>query len=187
MWIGFIVASPVWLWQIWAFLVPGLTKKEKRLGRIFIGAALVLFAGGVYMGTQTFTNAVELLLGATPDNASNLPSATEYFSFVTRFILAFGLSFMLPILLMALNVLGILSGRMMLKGWRFAIIVIATFAAIMTPTPDVWTMFLLSAPLLVLFYGSAGLALVLDKIRGRREAKSRPEWMEISDDKASAL
>ena len=68
-----------------------------------------------------------------------------------------------------------------------AIIVIATFAAIMTPTPDVWTMFLLSAPLLVLFYGSAGLALVLDKIRGRREAKSRPEWMEISDDKASAL
>lgn len=187
MWIGFIVASPVWLWQIWAFLVPGLTKKEKRLGRIFIGAALVLFAGGVYMGTQTFTNAVELLLGATPDNASNLPSATEYFSFVTRFILAFGLSFMLPILLMALNVLGILSGRMMLKGWRFAIIVIATFAAIMTPTPDVWTMFLLSAPLLVLFYGSAGLALVLDKIRGRREAKSRPDWMEISDDKASAL
>lgn len=186
-WLGLILASPVWMWQIWAFLVPGLTKKEKRVGRTFILAALVLFAAGVYMGTQTFKNAVELLLGATPENASNLPSATEYFSFVTRFILAFGLSFMLPILLMALNVLGFLKGRMMLKGWRFAVIIAFTFAAIMTPTPDVYTMFLMAAPLCVLFFGTAALALVLDKWRARREAKARPEWMDTADDKASAL
>lgn len=187
MWVGFILAAPVWLWQIWAFLLPGLTPKEKRIGGGFLVTALILFAAGVYMGSLTFKNAVELLLGATPDHASNLPDAGTYFSFVTRFILAFGLSFMLPILLLALNMVGVLPGRVMIKGWRIAVIAIATFSAIMTPTPDAWTMFLMSAPLLVLFYGSAGIAILLDKRRAKRTDKELASWRTVPDDQASAL
>ncbi|MEU0572905.1 twin-arginine translocase subunit TatC [Dermacoccus nishinomiyaensis] len=186
-WAGLILAAPVWLWQIWAFLVPGLTPREKRVGRIFIAAAIVLFACGVYMGSLTFGNAVEMFISATPRGAANFADGGMYFSFVTRFILSFGLTFMLPILLLALNAVGVLKGRIMLKGWRFAVIIAVAFAAIMTPTPDVYTMFLMAVPLIVLFFGSAGLALALDAWRARKEKRERPAWMDVSDDQASAL
>ena len=177
----------MWLWQIWAFLVPGLTPREKRVGRIFVASAIVLFACGVYMGSLTFGNAVEMFISATPRGAANFADGGMYFSFVTRFILSFGLTFMLPILLLALNAVGVLKGRIMLKGWRFAVIIAVAFAAIMTPTPDVYTMFLMAVPLIVLFFGSAGLALALDAWRARKEKHERPAWMDVSDDQASAL
>ena len=187
LWAGFILAAPVWLWEIWAFLVPGLTKKEKRLARIFIGAAIPLFAGGVWMGTLLFPSTIEMLIGQTPSGAVNFPNAPDYFSFVSRLILACGLSFLLPVFLMGLNTARILPGRVMLKGWRVAIIAIVTFSALMTPTGDAWTMFVMSAPLLVLFYGSVALAFIMDKIRARKDIHERPAWMDTADDKASAL
>ena len=170
-----------------SFLVPGLTPREKRVGRIFVASAIVLFACGVYMGSLTFGNAVEMFISATPRGAANFADGGMYFSFVTRFILSFGLTFMLPILLLALNAVGVLKGRIMLKGWRFAVIIAVAFAAIMTPTPDVYTMFLMAVPLIVLFFGSAGLALALDAWRARKEKHERPAWMDVSDDQASAL
>lgn len=187
LWIGFILAVPVWLWEIWAFLVPGLTKKEKRMAILFVGSAIPLFVAGVFMGTLVFPSTIELLIGATPNGAVNFPTAMEYFSFVSRFILSFGLAFLLPIFLMGLNTARLLPARRMLQGWRIAIIAIATFSALMTPTGDVWTMFVMSAPLLVLFYGSVALAAVMDKLRGRKDEQTRPDWMNTADDKASAL
>lgn len=186
-WIGFILAAPVWLWQIWAFLVPGLTKKEKRLGRAFIGAAIPLFLGGVYMGYRCYGMTISVLMDATPDGAVNFPTASEYFSFVSRFILAFGLSFLMPVFLMALNTARILPARVMIKGWRFAIIAIVLFSALMTPTGDVWTMFIMSAPLIVLYYLTVALAALLDKLRARRDGAQRPAWMDTADTQASAL
>ena len=179
-WAGTIMSSPMWLWQVWAFIVPGLTKKEKRVSLMFIAAIVPLFLGGCWFGYTTLPKAVEILLSFTPDGAANLPEAALYFSFVTRFILVFGLAFLFPVVLVALNVVGV---HVMLKGWRPAIVIIALFAAIATPTPDPSTMLLLMTPLVVLYFVAYGVARLLD---GRR-VKARPDWLKGSDDEASAL
>lgn len=182
-WAGTIMSAPMWLWQAWAFIVPGLTKKEKRISLMFVAAIVPLFLGGCWFGYSTLPKAVEILLGFTPEGAANLPEAALYFSFVTRFILVFGFAFLFPVVLVALNVVGVLPSHIMLRGWRPAIVLIVVFAAIATPTPDPYTMLLLATPLVMLYFVAYGIARLLD----RRKAKDRPEWLEASDEEASAL
>ena len=181
--VGFILASPVWLYQVWGFIVPGLTKREKRTTMLFVGAAVPLFLGGCFLATKVVPKAVEVLLGFTPQGAANLPDAALYLTFVTRFILAFGLAFLLPVFLVGLNVAHILPARVMLKGWRIAVILIFVFSAMMTPTPDAWTMLALAFPMIALFYGAVGVSALLDRRRSRHE----PEWLKVPDDEASPL
>ena len=183
MFVGVIVASPVWLYQVWGFIVPGLTKREKRTSIAFIGAAVPLFLLGCFLATLAVPRAVEVLLGFTPQGAVNLPDAALYLTFVTRFILAFGLAFLLPVFLVGLNAAHVLPARIMLKGWRIAVILIFVFAAMMTPTPDAWTMLALAFPMVALFYAAVGIATLLDRRRTRRE----PEWTKVADDEASPL
>ena len=182
-WAGTIMSAPMWLWQAWAFVVPGLSRKEKRISLMFIAAIVPLFLGGCWFGYTTLPKAVEILLGFTPEGAANLPEASLYFSFVTRFILVFGIAFLFPVVLVALNVVGVLPSRVMLKGWRPAIVIIFVFAAIATPTPDPYTMLLLATPLIILYFVAYGVARILD----RRRAQDRPDWLEASDDEASTL
>src|SRR6478609_5603321 len=113
--VGVIIASPVWLYELWAFIVPGLTRRERRTAAAFIAAAVPLFLGGCYLALWALPQAVEVLLGFTPSGAVNLTNASDYLSFVTRFILAFGLAFLLPVLLVALNAANVLPARVMLK------------------------------------------------------------------------
>ena len=181
--VGVIVASPVWLYQVWGFIVPGLTKREKRTTMAFIGAAVPLFLGGCFFATQAVPRAIEVLLGFTPQGAANLPDAALYLTFVMRFILAFGLAFLLPVFLVGLNVAHVLPARIMLKGWRIAVILIFVFAAMMTPTPDAWTMLVLALPMVGFFYAAVGISTLLDRRRARRE----PDWANIADDEASPL
>lgn len=183
MWLGVIVASPIWLWQLWAFVVPGLTKKEKRYAIVFIGAALPLFLGGCALANYVLPTAVRVLIEFTPMGAWNLIPADQYLAFVTRFILAFGLAFLVPVVLVALNVAHVLPARIMLKGWRIAIVLNFVFAAMMTPTPDAWTMIALATPMCVLYFGAVGIAALID----RRRAKDRPDWADLPDEEASAL
>jgi len=183
MFVGVIVASPVWLFQVWGFIVPGLTKREKRTAMAFVGAAAPLFLTGCFLATRVVPRAVEILIGFTPQGAANLPDAALYLTFVTRFILAFGLAFLLPVFLVGLNVAHILPARVMLKGWRIAVLLIFVFAAAMTPTPDAWTMLVLAFPMVGLFYAAVGVSMVLDKRRARRE----PDWAKVPDDEASPL
>jgi sec-independent protein translocase protein TatC len=181
--IGIIVASPVWLYQLWGFIVPGLTKREKRTSVAFIAAAVPLFLLGCFLAALAVPRAVEVLLGFTPQGAANLPDAALYLNFVMRFILAFGLAFLLPVFLVGLNVAHVLPARIMLKGWRIAVILIFVFAAMMTPTPDAWTMLALAFPMVGLFYAAVGIATILDRRRLGRE----PEWTKVPDDEASSL
>ncbi|HEY8621086.1 MAG TPA: twin-arginine translocase subunit TatC [Dermatophilaceae bacterium] len=181
--VGVILASPVWLYQVWGFIVPGLTKREKRTAMAFVGAAAPLFLAGCFLATRVVPNAVEILIGFTPKGAANLPDAALYLTFVTRFILAFGLAFLLPVFLVGLNVAHILPARVMLKGWRVAVLLIFVFAAMMTPTPDAWTMLVLALPMVGLFYAAVGVSMLLDRRRARRE----PEWLKVPDDEASPL
>ena len=181
--VGVIISSPIWLWQIWGFVVPGLTRREKRTAAAFILAAVPLFVAGCYAAYLVFPKAVVILLGFTPEGAVNLINASDYLGFVTRFILAFGIAFLLPVFLVALNVAHVLTARVMLGGWRVAVIVIFVFAAMMTPTPDPWTMLALAVPMVALFYAAVGVAWVID----RRRRRADPEWLRVADDEASAL
>ena len=183
MFVGVIVASPVWLFQVWGFIVPGLTKREKRITVAFIGAAVPLFLLGCLFATIAVPRAIEVLIGFTPQGAANLPDAALYLTFVTRFILAFGLAFLLPVFLVGLNAAHVLPARIMLKGWRIAVLLIFVFAAMMTPTPDAWTMLVLALPMVGFFFAAVGVATLLDRRRARRE----PEWAKVADDEASPL
>ncbi|GAA4122192.1 twin-arginine translocase subunit TatC [Knoellia locipacati] len=182
-WAGTILSAPMWLWQAWAFIVPGLTRKEKRLSLMFVAAIVPLFLGGCWFGYTTLPKAVEILLGFTPEGAANLPEASLYFAFVTRFILVFGFAFLFPVVLVALNVVGVLPAHIMIKGWRPAVVLIVVFAAIATPTPDPYTMLLLATPLIVLYFVAYGIARLID----RRRAQDRPDWLDASDEEASTL
>ena len=126
---------------------------------------------------------LEVLYGFTPPGASNIQQVSDYFSFVTRFILAFGCAFLMPVFLVALNAIGILPASAMIKAWRPAVFGIFVLSAIATPTPDAFTMFLLAIPLCFLYAG----AIVVSKLIERGRRKKRPEWTEVPDDEASAL
>lgn len=181
--LGVILSSPIWLYQIWAFIVPGLTKKEKRLSLSFIAAAVPLFLAGCYLAQFSLPLVVGVLLDFSADGTANLQTLSDYLSFVTRFILAFGFAFLLPVFLVALNLVGILPADRLAKGWRISVFGILVFSAMMMPTPDPFTMFLLAAPLIVLFF----VALAICKLLDRRKGAARPEWLDVDDTQATAL
>src|SRR4051794_4597401 len=181
--VGVIIASPVWLFQIWGFIVPGLTKKEKLVARLFVVAAVPLFLAGCLFAFIMVPKAVAVLLGFTPQGAYNLQDGSQYLNFVLRFIVAFGCAFLLPVFLVALNLVGVISAKAMLKGWRPAVMIILVFAAIMTPTPDAYTMLFLASPMVLLYFASVGVAFLLD----RRKEEHKPDWLDVPDDQASAL
>jgi sec-independent protein translocase protein TatC len=181
--VGLILASPVWLMQIWGFIVPGLTKKERLVARLFVVAAVPLFLTGCFFAFVMVPKAVAVLLGFTPEGAYNLQDGSQYLNFVLKFIVAFGCAFLLPVFLVALNLVGVLPARTMLKGWRPAVMIIFVFAAVMTPTPDAYTMLFLATPMIALYFASVGLAFLFD----RRKEADRPDWLEVADDQASAL
>lgn len=182
-WVGIIASSPIWLYQVWAFIAPGLTRREKRLSMTFLAAATPLFLGGVALAYVVMPTSLAILYGLTPDNTSNIQDANIYYAFVTRFIMVFGIGFLFPLVLVGLNVLGMLSARRMLGGWRIALVGILVFAAAATPTSDAYTLFVFAGPLMLLFFAACGVAAILD----RRRAKARPEWLDVSDDQPSAL
>lgn len=184
---GVILASPIWLWQVWAFVLPGLTRREKGTSIGVFATALPLFLTGCFFGYITLPKALLILFGFTPegDTSSNVQQASDYFSFITRFILAFGLAWLLPVFLVGLSAIGVISGRSMLRSWRMAILLIFVAAAIITPTPDPFTMFLLAGPLVVLYFAAVGVAMLLDKRRVERGEE--PDWSDLPDDQASPL
>ncbi len=181
--VGVLLSSPVWLWQIWRFVVPGLTKRERNISMAFLAAIVPLFLLGCGFAYYTLPKALGILYGFTPDGASNIQSVADYFAFVTRFILIFGGAFLLPVFLVALNAMHLLSARTMIHGWRPAVFVIFIFSAVATPTPDPFTMFLMAIPLTMLFFAAVGVAWLID----RRRDKAKPAWAGVSDDEASTL
>ena len=131
--LGVAVASPVWLYQLWAFVVPGLTKREKRYAIGFVAAGAPLFAAGLGLAWLVMPNAVRFLTEFTPKGAANIISADEYLTFVTQIFLAFGIAFVVPVLLVGLNLVGVLSGAALAKGWRIAVFLVFLFAAVASP------------------------------------------------------
>jgi sec-independent protein translocase protein TatC len=181
--VGLVVSSPVWLYQIWAFIVPGLTRKEKRVSLVFIGSTVPLFLAGCWLGYTILPQSLGILYGLSPEGTSNIQQASDYFSFVTRFILVFGLGFLFPVFLVGLNLVGAMPARRLIGGWRVAVLVIFVFAAVATPTADPFTMFVFALPLVVLYFAAWVVCRWLDK----RRAASRPDWLDVEDTEASQL
>jgi sec-independent protein translocase protein TatC len=172
---GLILASPVWLYQLWAFIVPGLHKKERRLALSFVAAAVPLFIGGVVLAWLVLPNAVRVLTDFTPTGASNFITAQVYLSFVTRLMLAFGIAFLLPVVLFGLNVAGILKGQQLVKSWRITVFLVCLFAAMAAPGADAMSMFYLAGPMLALFFLAVALCLLNDRRREKRAQKRAAE------------
>ena len=177
---GVIVAAPFWLYQLWAFVAPALHPKEKRNSLLFIVAATPFFTLGATLAYYVLPVAIKVLFGFTPQSLSNLIKFDDYLDFVLRLILIFGIAFELPVFLVALNLVGVLSGRAILKPWRLAIFGITFFVAAFSPTADPLSMAALAAPLILLYFGAGGIALLVDKRRGRKANA-------LSDDESSSI
>jgi sec-independent protein translocase protein TatC len=167
---GIILSAPVWLFQLWSFIAPGLHGREKRNSIFFIIAATPFFASGAYLGYSILPAAVKVLFGFTPDALNNLVKFDDYLDFVLRIILLFGLAFELPVFLISLNLIGFLSGKAILKPWRVWVFSIVFFTAAFTPTADPLTMAFLAVPLILLYIGSGLFAVINDKRRSRKNS-----------------
>ena len=168
---GFLMTSPVWLWNLWAFLSPGLKTREKRYALGFVTAATPLFLIGTALAWTSLPGFVVVLIGFTPEGSSNVINAAEYILFAIRILLIFGLAFVMPVVLVLLNFAGLITGRGILKSWRLAVFIIAVVSALATPTAEPMTMFILMAPLTVLFFSAVGISMTNDKRRARKQEK----------------
>jgi len=161
--VGIVISSPVWLFQLWAFFVPALSRKELKYGLGFFLTAVPLFLAGCAAGWFVVPHIVGLLTSFAPSGTSTLLQASAYFSFVLKLVIAVGVAFVLPVFVVLLNFVGVLSARTILKSWRIALVVIVCFTAAVTPAADVASMVLLAVPMEVLYLAAAGVALVHDR------------------------
>lgn len=154
---GIALSSPVWLYELLAFLVPGLTRRERRATFGFFAAALPLFLAGCATGLLLLPHMVEVLTGFAATEDTTILLASYYVEFVMKMVLAMGVAFVLPVVLVMLNALGVLSAATIIRGWRFVLIAIVVFSALVTPAADVMSMFLVAVPMALLF----GLAMAI--------------------------
>jgi sec-independent protein translocase protein TatC len=166
--VGIVISSPFWLYQVFAFLVPGLNGRERRYIFGFFFSAIPLFLAGCAAGFLVLPHIVELMASFVPGQDTQLVDAKYYLDFVIKLILATGIAFVLPVFLVLLNFIGILSAKAILTGWRWAILAIAVFTAIATPAADVVSMFLLAIPMVALYFIAYGVSALHDRSVARR-------------------
>lgn len=168
LYVGLIISSPVWLYQIFAFLMPGLTRTEKQYTFGFFFSAVPLFLGGCAAGWYVLPHVVDLMTGFAPREDSAFINAQNYFDFVLKLVVAIGVAFVLPVFIVLLNFAGVISAQSIIKSWRVAILVIILFTAIATPAADVVSMFLLAIPMVVLYFAAYGIAWLHDRRVAKR-------------------
>ena len=183
LWIGLVVAAPFWLYQLWAFIAPGLHQRERRWAYGFGALAIPLFAAGTALAYFVLDKGLKFLFSAGVTDDPQLLEPTRYISFVTTLILAFGLSFQFPVFLLLLNVSGIASARKLLAAWRVVVFLCFAFAAVFTPDPGPFGMILLALCLCLLYFLAVGAAFLND----RRRARRRDPLAELPDDQPSPL
>jgi sec-independent protein translocase protein TatC len=168
--VGVLISSPVWLYQFWAFIAPGLYTRERRWAYFFVGAAVPLFAFGGLLAYFAMTRGLHFLLSLVPSNVVPIITISTYLSYAMAMLLIFGLAFELPLVLILLNLAGLLTHERFRKWRRVIIFAVFAFAAIATPSPDPLTMLLLAVPCVIL----VELAEIFTWVNDRRRAR-RPE------------
>jgi sec-independent protein translocase protein TatC len=182
--VAVIASSPYWLYQIWAFIVPGLHENEKKYSRMFACVAGPLFLAGVALGYYVLPKGLTVLISFTPKGVVNLVDFSKYFSFMMRMLLIFGIAMEIPLFVVLLNFAGVITGQQLAKYRPWIIIGTMVFAAVATPSTDPFSMLMLAIPMLMLFVLSEIIARVSDRLRGRGAHKPSQQW---ADDELSPL
>jgi sec-independent protein translocase protein TatC len=182
--VGVIVSSPVWLYQIWAFIAPGLYAREKRWGYIFIGTAVPLFLAGNLLAYWSLGRSMHYLLGLAPSGVANIVEVDQYMGFVATMMVAFGIAFELPLLIVMLNLAGILTHQRFKKWRRVMIFCVFLIAGIANPSPDPSTMLILGGCCVAL----VELAEFIVWSNDRRRARLHPNpYAGLADDELSPI
>lgn len=182
---GLLLASPVWLWQLWRFVTPGLYQNERRWAFGFVSASVGLFALGATFAYLTLSKGLHFLLGFATGGIASLLSFDSYLSYVVAMVVVFAVSFELPLIVVMLNMVGVLPYARLRRWTRGIIFGIFVFAAFATPSQDPFTMLALSLPMVALFGGALGIAFLHDRSAARRTALSPYE--NLADDELSPL
>jgi len=181
LYVGLVISAPIWLYQLWAFIAPGLHKRERRYTYAFAVVATPLFAGGMALGNVLVNRSLSWFLGMSSEFTVTV-NLTGYFDFVTSVMLLFGAAFEFPLIVLMLNFAGVVSAKRLLGWWRVAVFLMFVFAAVVTPTPDPFNMTILALCMAVLYFAAVGLAFINDKRRGRRSP-----YAGLKDDEASPI
>jgi sec-independent protein translocase protein TatC len=182
---GAVLSSPLWLYQLWAFITPGLKRNEKRYAVSFVAASSLLFAFGTVLAYLTLRKGLQLLLQLAGDEVAFQLTAPDYLGFVISLLVAFGLSFELPLVAVALNLVGVLHYSVLARSRRWIFFLTVVFAAFITPTQDPFTMLAMAVPMCLLFEVAIQIARVVDKRRAKRAALEG--FHDVDDDEASPL
>lgn len=180
---GVLLATPVWLYQLWRFVTPGLHRNERRWALGFAAAATPLFLAGAALAYRFLPRGLDILLGFTPENIENIISVDRYLSFFLRMLLVFGMGFLMPLLAIGLNLAGVLPAAALRARWRWIVMGVVVFAAMATPTGDPFNLMLLALPILALMLLAWAFCWANDRRRSRRAARE-PHW---GDDETSPL
>ncbi|WP_346623635.1 twin-arginine translocase subunit TatC [Blastococcus montanus] len=182
---GAVLSSPFWLYQLWAFITPGLKRNEKRYGVAFVAVSSSLFALGAALAYLSLSAGLELLLGLAGSGVVVALTAQDYIGFALSLLIAFGVSFEVPLIAVALNLVGVLSYAVLRQSRRWIFFLTIVFAAFVTPTQDPFTMLAMAGPMIVLFELAIQVARFVDRRRAKRDALEH--FHGLSDDAASPL
>jgi sec-independent protein translocase protein TatC len=182
---GAVLSAPFWLYQLWAFITPGLKRNEKRYGITFVAVSSLLFALGAFLAYVSLAKGLELLLSLAGDGVVIALTAPDYIGFILSLLVAFGVSFEVPLIAVALNLVGALSHEVLSRSRRWIFFLTIVFAAFVTPTQDPFTMLLMAGPMIVLFELAIQVTRVVDKRRAKRDAVEH--FHDLGDDEASPL
>jgi sec-independent protein translocase protein TatC len=160
---GIVLALPVWLWQLWRFITPGLTRNEKKYAIPFIVSSIILFVLGGIVALLTLEPALKFLLNIGGSDLQPLLTADKYISLVSLMILAFGLSFEFPVVLVFLLIARVLTTKQLRSWRRYAAVIIVAFAAIITPSQDPYSLFAMAVPMYIFYEGSIIIGRILKR------------------------
>jgi sec-independent protein translocase protein TatC len=176
-----MLTSPLWLYQIWAFILPGLHATERKWSRVFAAVAGPLFLAGIVLGYVTLPKGLEVLIGFTPAGLTNLVEFNDYLTFLSRTMLVFGIAFEIPVFVVLLNLAGIVTGKGLGAHRPWMVVGVFIFAAVATPSADPFTMTFMAVPMVVLFLLSEIICRFNDRRRKARGVNAGLEPDQLSE------
>jgi len=183
---GAVFTGPFWLYQIWAFITPGLRKNERKYTLAFIVSSTLLFIAGMTLAFLVLYKGLRVVLEISGNGTQAFITVDKYVSFVTLMLVVFGAAFELPLIVVMANLAGVLSGSLLKRSQRIGIFLIFLFAAVATPTTDPFTMIAMAVPMVILFEASVLFAIVHDRRKAKRKAVEQAAES-VGDDVASSI
>lgn len=182
---GIFVAAPVWIWQVWSFVAPGLVAKEKKYSLIFVGISLPLFFAGCALGYYVWPKGIEVLLSFTPKDQgiTNILDVANFMGMEIKVMLVFGLSFLLPVVVVGLNMAGVVRGYQLKKARKGVIFGSVVLSAVATPTTDPFSMLALAVPITLMFFIAEIICRTWDRKRGILEEQAEEFAIDLNDGK----